>query len=320
MTEASVAAAIDAIRSLLPGTRTGTLCFQEVLALFECHRMHLRDGNTTGTEKLEILSRPAHGITQSYDTVVNAGAKARLEFDEMLDNEKKEHRHEMAVLAQKRYLTSRTEQSSVRREKDVEMSTKILVKDQTAPRTETNFSGVDWRATVEEFKRLDILAEGKLTFLTLKSALEVRDQHVEDGEIRRWLKENDSGDKGYVNLDDFLRATVFFGPGQGPLSGPWSGDGRSRRIESAFDESSTSYGARIQSQRQREKERIELLKRAFSRYDVDGDGFISVNDLRKAFTASGQERSEDELSYWVRKRDSIGAGAVNFDDFSKFYV
>ncbi len=66
--------------------------------------------------------------------------------------------------------------------------------------------------------------------------------------------------------------------------------------------------------------RREALKRAFRRYDVDGDGYISVDDLRIAFGQQGKPCSEAELVQWVRKRDSIGAGAVNFEDFAKKYV
>ena len=45
----------------------------------------------------------------------------------------------------------------------------------------------------QEFKRLDLLGEGRLTYLTLKSALELREIKVADSTVRRWLKEMDRG-------------------------------------------------------------------------------------------------------------------------------
>ena len=47
----------------------------------------------------------------------------------------------------------------------------------------------------QEFNRLDLLGEGRLTYLTLKSALELREIQTSDSTVRRWLKENDKGGK-----------------------------------------------------------------------------------------------------------------------------
>lgn len=55
----------------------------------------------------------------------------------------------------------------------------------------------------KEFRRLDILGEGRLTFLHLKTALDLRGIEEEDSGIRRWLRENDIGEKGYVDFSDY---------------------------------------------------------------------------------------------------------------------
>lgn len=54
-----------------------------------------------------------------------------------------------------------------------------------------------------EFKRLDINGEGRLTYLTLKSALELRGVQTSDSTIRRWLQQADRGGKGYVEFSDY---------------------------------------------------------------------------------------------------------------------
>ena len=62
-----------------------------------------------------------------------------------------------------------------------------------------------------------------------------------------------------------------------------------------------------------------LYDRAFARYDVDGDGFISVKDLKEAFERQQRTCTEAELLSWVRKRDTSGSGAVGFEDFVRHY-
>ena len=54
------------------------------------------------------------------------------------------------------------------------------------------------------FSRLDITGEGRLTFLTLRSALEILGcSRIEDSHIRHWIKSHDHGEKGFVDWDDF---------------------------------------------------------------------------------------------------------------------
>ena len=52
---------------------------------------------------------------------------------------------------------------------------------------------------------------------------------------------------------------------------------------------------------------------------MDGDGFISVDDLHRVFSARNTLSSRADLEAWVRKRDSKGIGAVDFEDFSEHY-
>ena len=67
-------------------------------------------------------------------------------------------------------------------------------------------------------------------------------------------------------------------------------------------------------------ERKALLKRAFAKYDVDKDGFISVEDLRRAFAAQGRDTPQTELVAWVRRRDLSNIGAVCVEDFLESYA
>jgi Ca2+-binding EF-hand superfamily protein len=59
--------------------------------------------------------------------------------------------------------------------------------------------------------------------------------------------------------------------------------------------------------------------RAFDRYDVNRDGFISIEDLRVAFKLQGREFSERDLEDWVHARSPDGTGNVSFAHFQRHY-
>jgi len=60
---------------------------------------------------------------------------------------------------------------------------------------------------LREFRRLDLAGEGRLTYLSVKSALDLEGlgDQVADSDIRQWLRQHDQGNKGYVDLNDFQK-------------------------------------------------------------------------------------------------------------------
>ena len=47
----------------------------------------------------------------------------------------------------------------------------------------------------EEFRRLDVTGEGRLTAASLRTALQLREVTVDEATVRRWMKETDRGGK-----------------------------------------------------------------------------------------------------------------------------
>ena len=104
-----------------------------------------------------------------------------------------------------------------------------------------------WKPTEQEFRDLDIKDEGKLTYLSLKSSLEIRDEHVSDDDIRQWIRTNDKGAKGFVDIQDFMRATSFIG------SAASINMSSTERIQSGQTERT--------QQKFQERDKIDVLKR-----------------------------------------------------------
>jgi Ca2+-binding EF-hand superfamily protein len=164
----------------------------------------------------------------------------------------------------------------------------------------------------QEFRELDLTGEGRLKFLPLRSALELRECDMSDEDIRRWLRESDRHGKGYVDLNDYL---AIFGK---------SSDQRQKTMTTtAFDASSTRAEPHSseagQTSSLSSSERRVLLKQAFSKFDIDRDGFISVADLRAAFESQNRPYSDADLIAWVKKRDVSDIGAVSFEDFVRYF-
>ena len=147
-------------------------------------------------------------------------------------------------------------------------------------------------ALQEEFKRLDLLGEGKLTFLSIKSALELRGEMISDENIQAWIRKTDVGGKGYIDESDFIQAIGM------------------KSMDYSYSSDTTGEVS---------QDRFKALRSIFSRYDIDGDGYISVSDILQAFKDQGRTCTEAEAIAWVRKRDSIGSGGVMFEDFMKHY-
>lgn len=111
-----------------------------------------------------------------------------------------------------------------------------------------------------EFKRLDINGEGRMTYLTLKSALELRGVTAADSTIRKWLKEADRGGKGYVDFSDYKSIYTDF-------EGSFNRDHRDYSVSPVRPVRGTSV-SRIPDfsfvggeEGEREYDRIELLRR-----------------------------------------------------------
>ena len=61
----------------------------------------------------------------------------------------------------------------------------------------------------------------------------------------------------------------------------------------------------------KETESEEEFREAFSMFDKDGKGFISISDLRQVIDLIGKKMSDEELNEMIREADTDGDGLIN---------
>lgn len=57
----------------------------------------------------------------------------------------------------------------------------------------------------------------------------------------------------------------------------------------------------------------EDMKEAFKVFDMDGNGFISRQELRCVMTNLGEKLSDEEIDEMIREADSNGDGQVDYE-------
>ena len=61
-----------------------------------------------------------------------------------------------------------------------------------------------------------------------------------------------------------------------------------------------------------EKEKDEMLE-AFKTFDRDGNGFLSMAELRYVMVNIGEKLTDDELEEMMREADVDGDGKINYE-------
>ena len=79
------------------------------------------------------------------------------------------------------------------------------------------------------------------------------------------------------------------------------------------------HGADGSRSTSRQRAAAEMCSRAFDRFDLNGDGYISFEELKTVFEELGRDATDDELRLWIRSRDRSGRGKVSFTDFQAFF-
>ncbi|XP_070538762.1 calmodulin-like [Ptychodera flava] len=67
--------------------------------------------------------------------------------------------------------------------------------------------------------------------------------------------------------------------------------------------------------RMKEDNRGDELKEAFGMFDKDGDGFLTIVDLREAIRNLGENLTDEEIYEIIYESDADGDGKLNYEEF-----
>ncbi|CAM8979443.1 unnamed protein product [Rhodiola kirilowii] len=132
------------------------------------------------------------------------------------------------------------------------------------------------------FQMFDRNGDGRITQKELNDSLQNLGIYIPDKELTLMIDKIDANGDGCVDIDEF-----------GEL------------YQSLMDE--------------REEEGEEDVREAFNVFDQNGDGFISVEELRSVLGSLGlkQGRSVEDCKKMIAKVDADGDGRVDFDEFKE---
>ena len=78
--------------------------------------------------------------------------------------------------------------------------------------------------------------------------------------------------------------------------------------------------ATLMAHKMRDPNPDRTLRAAFSCFDENGDGTISVKEIRKVMRNLGERVNEDDIASFVTKVDLDGNGSIDYSEFSKFVM
>eukprot|EP00800_Vazella_pourtalesii_P021360 TRINITY_DN78_c2_g1_i1.p1 TRINITY_DN78_c2_g1~~TRINITY_DN78_c2_g1_i1.p1 ORF type:complete len:322 (-),score=75.71 TRINITY_DN78_c2_g1_i1:941-1858(-) len=133
----------------------------------------------------------------------------------------------------------------------------------------------------EMFKNFDKDGDGKITFDELKEELRNIGDFKSDKEILQMIREVDLDKNGTIEFNEFA---IYFDK--------QIGDMQTRREE---------------------------MKITFNTFDINGDGFITFEELKTVFSSLGEEMDVENMKHMIQKVDLNHDGKLDFCEFTKLW-
>jgi calmodulin len=128
----------------------------------------------------------------------------------------------------------------------------------------------------EAFAVYDLDGDGKITTRELGSVMRALGNNPTEAEILNFIKEIDTNKDGSICFNEFA---AFM-------------KDKYKKIDSPED-----------------------IIEAFRVFDVEGKGYITVEELRNAMTNLGEKLTEKEVKEMIMEADFDGDGVINYSDF-----
>ncbi|KMZ56978.1 Calcium-binding protein CML24 [Zostera marina] len=138
------------------------------------------------------------------------------------------------------------------------------------------------------FDHFDRNHDGKISSDEFSLAIKGVNPATADEDIKSMMEEVDTNGDGSIDMNEF---TDFFD--EKNQKKEWEGEG---------------------------KDADESLMEAFKTYDLDGDGFISIQELQTVMMRLHINCSVEDCAKMIEGVDSDGNGRVDFQDFKNMMV
>ncbi|KAJ7329337.1 hypothetical protein JRQ81_015511 [Phrynocephalus forsythii] len=128
----------------------------------------------------------------------------------------------------------------------------------------------------EAFSLFDKDGDGRITTAELGTVLRSLGHNPTEGELHSLISAVDTNHSGTVDFPEFLSVVA--------------------KMAKACDSE-------------------EEIREAFRVFDKDGNGYISVAELRHVMTNLGEKLSDEEVDEMIKEADMDGDGRVNYEEF-----
>ncbi len=190
------------------------------------------------------------------------------------------------------------------------------------------------------FDMFDYNGDGSIDALELKSAMK-RSMGVElsETELQDFMREFDIDGNGTIDFCEFVNlmaATKSGGGGGGeiPTAHKTTATATARATkksaasaandddedEQDFSTSSAHSTHREISQPAASSSDEEEIRAAFKVFDIDGNGFISEDELRQTLSNLGEHLSDRELKAMMNQADLNHDGQIDYNEFSRMLL
>ena len=121
---------------------------------------------------------------------------------------------------------------------------------------------------------------GKISKAELKKVLQALNIKANDTELKQLMSQMDSDNSGEIDFNEFKKVM------------------------------GASFFKKYSKQE---------LQGAFKKFDADGNGFITTQELSHILTRMGRHLSQADIEAMIKSLDSSGDGKISFDEFCKLF-
>lgn len=136
------------------------------------------------------------------------------------------------------------------------------------------------RSRLIDILRFLVDRSGKISKPELKKVLQALNIKANDNELKQLMSQMDSDNSGEIDFNEFKKVM------------------------------GASFFKKYSKQE---------LQGAFKKFDADGNGFITTQELNHILTRMGRHLSQADVEAMIKSLDSSGDGKISFDEFCKLF-